>query len=517
MPKTSALSSDHVLSPNTDFFVFVDILDPTQAASGSTKKAAGSAVNNMVWGLSANYHINKIFPMFTVVNGASANWNAVYSAFALQTPFNASVYSTVNSNSATWGGGLTLFRELSSSVSPNNVTPVFTLSANSALYANIDVAIIAKGTGAILAQIPDGTATGGNKRGIHAVDLQKSRTSALEVASGARSVVVGGQSNRSTGSWSVVVGGLNNNSSGSASVVGGGTTVAASGLNATAAGGHTNTAGGPYSFVGGGTNVNAYGESSVAAGGSSNRAGGDFSFVGGGVANLSDGTRTAVCAGASNSVTGNSSFIGAGTNNDLRGDYSGIVGGQNNFSDKANTFLLGSNLNASLANYTYTNNLSSQGLVAAFGGTSTQWNAVYASYNSLSATFELQSNKGIANGYASLSSDGRVPYNLRTLRKRISLGTGGAVLTNAMSADEFDILTTSNLFLSSPSNGYHGQLCVWTVKFGGVHTVSLGNLFRTGNTLTWTSSANRFDKMGATYNAVDDKWDIVSFVANFPG
>ncbi len=537
MPKTSALSSDIVLNRNTDFFVFVDTLDTTQGVTGSTKKAAGSAVDVMVWGLSALYNINKIVPLQTVVGAGSANWNAVYSAFLVQAPANASVYTTVNSNSATWGGGsgagLTLFRELSSITSPNNLVRVAALSAILS-GTNVDFALVAKGTGATLAQIPDNTVVGGGKRGQYATDFQKVRNGLAEVAGGIGSVLMGGHYNRATGGFSttcggqansatntqsfigggstnlaadtnaVVVGGVQNKSIAGAAFIGGGSTNTVSGANAAIVGGTDNIAGGTWSFVGGGQSSIAYGEYSVVVGGS-NRAYGDYSFIGGGISNNAHDIRSVVVGGASNTVSGDGSFIGGGLLNQNLSEYSAILGGRSNYTTFRNTFLLGSNLVASAQDYTYVNNLSSQGLVAAFGGNSTQWNSSYNSYTSLSSTF------------ATLSSNGRVTYDQRTLRKRISLGTGGAVLTNAVSADEFDILTTSNLFLSSPSNGYHGQLCVWTVKFGGVHTVSLGNAFRTGNTLTWTSSANRFDKMGATYNAVDDKWDIVSFVANFPG
>jgi len=52
-------------------------------------------------------------------------------------------------------------------------------------------------------------------------------------------------------------------------------------------------------------------------------------------------------------------------NNALSGNYSAIVGGQNNVTSQNNTFLLGSNLSAVSANYTYVNNLSSQGTIAA--------------------------------------------------------------------------------------------------------------------------------------------------------
>lgn len=57
--------------------------------------------------------------------------------------------------------------------------------------ANSGIAIVPKGTGAITAAIPDGGTTGGNARGNGAIDLQLSRTSAGQVASGANSVCIG--------------------------------------------------------------------------------------------------------------------------------------------------------------------------------------------------------------------------------------------------------------------------------------------------------------------------------------
>jgi hypothetical protein len=72
------------------------------------------------------------------------------------------------------------------------------------------------GSGALSLQVPDGTAKGGNARGIGAVDLQTYRGSAAQVASGNYSLAMGG-SNTSSSSNSIALG-ASNNSSGPASV-----------------------------------------------------------------------------------------------------------------------------------------------------------------------------------------------------------------------------------------------------------------------------------------------------------
>lgn len=87
------------------------------------------------------------------------------------------------------GGGLTNFSESVNNSAPNATVPVVRLLANNAA-PNVDAAFSPKGTGAIVAHVPDGTATGGNKRGIYAVDLGLSRSNANQVA-GNYAVVVG--------------------------------------------------------------------------------------------------------------------------------------------------------------------------------------------------------------------------------------------------------------------------------------------------------------------------------------
>lgn len=92
--------------------------------------------------------------------------------------------------------------------------------------SNIGMVLGAKGTGAITAQMPDGTTAGGNARGANGVDLQTVRLAATEVASGT-SAFAAGQRNTASGAYSFAAG-QNNAASGSYS--------AAWGLNGTATG-----------------------------------------------------------------------------------------------------------------------------------------------------------------------------------------------------------------------------------------------------------------------------------------
>ncbi len=119
------------------------------------------------------------------------------------------------------GGGLVNFSEANTTATPNATIPVDSLTAIDA-GSNADVAIIPKGTGALLAQVPDNTTAGGDKRGIYAVDWQRDRiTLSSAVASGNHSVISGGQNSTASGDWATVTGGKNNNSSGDYSTTSG--------------------------------------------------------------------------------------------------------------------------------------------------------------------------------------------------------------------------------------------------------------------------------------------------------
>lgn len=100
-------------------------------------------------------------------------------------------------------GGLTHFEEVRNTSSPNGTVPVHALRAVGD-ETNIDVALVPKGTGALLTAVPDGTSAGGNKRGANAVDLVTNRSSASQVGSGQYSVAIGRQSTAS-GSGAVAI------------------------------------------------------------------------------------------------------------------------------------------------------------------------------------------------------------------------------------------------------------------------------------------------------------------------
>jgi hypothetical protein len=285
------------------------------------------------------------------------------------------------------------FQESQNTSAPNatiNVSAITSVAAST----NADVAFVAKGTGATLAQVPDSTTTGGNKRGIRATDWQKSRSLATAVASGAVATIGGGTDNTASGNYSVVGGGISNTASGAnSSVIGGSTNTAsntrsavaggqnntASGISssivggdsnsaqtdysfvgggftnsaqtstyATVVGGANNIASGQYSFVGGGgdavtaTNRNtASAQYTSVVGGQKNTASGDYSFVGGGATNTASGQYSSITSGESNSSGGLYSFIGAGFSNNASGSYAAVVGGVSNVASGDTSIVLG--------------------------------------------------------------------------------------------------------------------------------------------------------------------------------
>jgi hypothetical protein len=117
---------------------------------------------------------------------------------------------------------------------------------------DIPIVLQPKGTGALQAQVADSTATGGNARGANATDWQTTRSGATRVASGAQSVVSGGDNNGATAVNSVVAGGTNNVASGTQSFIGAGNGNAVSSPYSNVVGGFGNTSAGYYNFIGSG-------------------------------------------------------------------------------------------------------------------------------------------------------------------------------------------------------------------------------------------------------------------------
>lgn len=221
---------------------------------------------------------------------------------------------------------------------PNGTVPAHVLSATGA-EANIDVVVSPKGSGAILAHLPDGTSAGGNKRGQYVVDLQRSRTSQFQVASGDYSVVVGGARNTASASFSAALSGQNNTVAAQHSIVcgGNGNNIINSGASfSTIAGGEVNNVDGArsYAFIGGGYNNRVGGNYGTVCGGQSNIIGtnGALGAIVGGQGNTgaASATHISIIGGASNYVSGSYGAVVGGSSNTVSGQRAVVLGGTNN-------------------------------------------------------------------------------------------------------------------------------------------------------------------------------------------
>lgn len=139
--------------------------------------------------------------------------------------------------------------------SPNNTVNVSSLSASGGTTNQFIALVPSTTTAAILGNIPDGTATGGNARGSNVVDFQLSRSSATAVASGTGSVVLGGYNNAASNTYSAVLGGSGNSvSSAYAAIFGGYGNSISSSTTSLIMGGSGNSASASYSAILGGRN-----------------------------------------------------------------------------------------------------------------------------------------------------------------------------------------------------------------------------------------------------------------------
>jgi hypothetical protein len=218
---------------------------------------------------------------YTVVTDTSADWPSVANSTYFYDKATKLVYFKNSGGTVleifSASGGLTEFTEAETTVAPNATVPVNSLTPVTAT-TNADFAIVPKGTGAILADIPDNTTAGGDKRGANALDLSTKRAAANQVASGASSIVLG-ENARASGSNTIAIGlgGIGSISSGSASIsIGNWTT--ASGTQSFSSGSRCDATGLSSVSIGGyqyGATT-ASGESSFASGGAT--ASGDYSL-----------------------------------------------------------------------------------------------------------------------------------------------------------------------------------------------------------------------------------------------
>lgn len=271
----------------------------TDLVAISESAGGGSYVSKRVTG--ANIKALVTDANLTTTDITTNNVSTTKHGFAPKLPGNTTTFLRGDGTYATpASGGLTEFTEAENTSAPNATVPVNSLTPVTAT-TNADFAIIPKGNGAILAAIPDNTTTGGNKRGLYAVDLiRNTRTNAGNVASGDYSFL-GGQDGYATASNSFAYG-----------------QSLASGANSVAMG--ASSASAQYATAFG--NSSATASSAFSAGGS-----------------LASGQRSAAF-GLSNTVSGISAFS-TGQSNVSSGWMSGCIGESNTASGYASVCLGG--------------------------------------------------------------------------------------------------------------------------------------------------------------------------------
>ena len=303
-----------------------------------------------------------------------------------------------------------------SSASPNATVNVASLTS-AVTTTNGDLALVKKGAGALLAQVPTGTAAGGNKRGQYAVDLVSFRLNAANVASGDYSFLAGGYDNKASASYSAVAGGQGNFATGNSSFIGGGIDNQANNISSGVAGGRLNVASADYAMVGGGRENVASANFSSAGGGLSNAASGQYttipggrqntasaaysavaggylnaasgtgsaidggqqnvassaySFVGGGLTNTASGSAAVVAGGESNTASGGYSSVGGGISNTASGLWSGVGSGLNNIASGGIAYVASGGANTASGDYSFvaggSDNVASGNVSAVVGG-----------------------------------------------------------------------------------------------------------------------------------------------------
>jgi hypothetical protein len=373
---------------------------------------------------------------------------------------------------------------------------------------NSGIAIVPNGTGAITADIPDGTnAGGGNSRGPRAVDLQMSRYNAVQVASGADSFIGGGANSRATAQYSVVVGGNQQAAVGLGSFVGSGFNNASSGTESSTVGGNSNTSRGNYSFVGGGQlNDAGSGSHTTISGGSSNIASSQYSTISGGQSNTtSTGSHATVVGGQGNTSSGQWSVSG-GSSNNATGQGSVALGWANTTSGFQAPISLGYQNNNSgnigaLA-LGYNNAVSGFGGVAIGSNNISAASFTFGSDNRGSASFALAlgyrsstylyGQNAISSGY--FATQGDAQQSTLVARKFDDLTTGGTTVLS------LDGTGTTNLIIPTGNNR------VWNVKVetiavvtgtsGTTDGVSVGDSLMQDDTILFTKVSGTSSVVG---------------------
>ena len=350
--------------------------------------------------------------------------------------------------------------------SPNATVNVASLTSAVATTDG-DVALVPKGTGAKLAQIPNGAVSGGDKRGTYAVDWQTVRTAATQVASGSLAVIGGGYANVSSGTNSTVAGGSLCQATQNGATVGGGTGNLATGLVSTVGGGGDNTSSGFYSSIAGGRSHTASADYAGVASGYDHTASGSYSFIGGGNTNSATANTSTVAGGQTNTASAAGSFIGGGISNTASGGgYAVVSGGDTNTASAASAVVAGGSnntasqlfssvgggaINTASGQYSVvsggSNNTASGDFSAIAGGTNHTANSAY----SLVSGGGNGHTKGIV-GFSAFPASNSPITGIRTQKGLLVLGvkTTNATKT-AMRSDSATASATNQLVLENNS------------------------------------------------------------------
>jgi hypothetical protein len=396
------------------------------------------------------------------------------------------IYTTSWVALSTGTGILTYFIETGNTVSPNTTVPIVALIASSG-STNVDFALIPKGTGALIAAIPDGTGTGGAKRGQYAVDLQLTRAYFERVASGNYSVALGrentasatdaitiGNNGNATNSQAIVIGTGTASGSGSA-VFGFGT---ASNLQAFSVGyqsnasgqesmalGHYNACSNSYSYALGRENTSsgvvsvAIGQSNIAntsratAIGHTNTSSGSFSVAIGqtntasglnstavGQNNISSG-QGSLAVNILNTASGGFSF--AGGNGSLASGAYGFAFGYYTTAGGAYSYAIGRSASATNESYAFGWDVNASGQYSTSLGASTVASGKHStSMGHLSSTFSVQGRQSYASGAEAVVGDSQASKFI--LRNRTTDATATTITTDSGAAGAFNQVILSN-------------------------------------------------------------------------
>jgi len=291
---------------------------------------------------------------------------------------------------------------------------------------NANLVLAPNGTGALVASIPDGTATGGNARGNYSVDLQMQRSNANQVASGPYNVIMG-YLNRGGGTFSIAMG-----------------ESCVSTDTATIAMGSGTTAGSQYAVAFGRSNV-CNGQQSTISGGQSNQiTGSNYSTISGGQSNTaSTNTHATVVGGQSNTASGQLAVAG-GWQNTASGSW-------------ATAFGRGNTCNATGATAFGQDNVSEAQFGTCLGGSNraSSFSSVVLGYRGQSYLYAQNS---LSSGY--FTGVGDAQQSLLTARRE------AAILTSAITVLSLDGTGTTNLIIPNGNNR------AWNVQVNWVAVVT---------------------------------------------